>query len=161
MIVRKSLIAISLVSFIVIMTICLTPFVFAYENQSAAFGMNIKYGDVIFTSTSSSGSTATVSTDDKTLTINVSGMTSFFTKASVTITCKVKNIYSEAVTYNGYSEESNGISSTATYEVSGLTKGTTISPNEEVTFTVKITNTSIWFVTTSGSLVLKFDYLKN
>jgi hypothetical protein len=162
MIVRKSLIAVSLVSFIVIMTICLTPFVFAYENQSAAFGMNIKYGDVIFTSASSSGSTATVSTDDKTLTIDVGGLTCIlFSKSSVTVTCKVKNIYSEAVTYNGYTEESNEISSKATYEVSGLTKGTTISPNEEVSFTVKITTNSGFWVTASGALVLKFDYLKN
>ncbi len=160
MIVRKSLIAISLVSFIVIMTICLTPFVFAFENQSAGFGMNIKYGNVIFTSATASDSTATVTTEDKTLTINVSGLISFlYQKSSVTVTCKVKNIYNEKITYNGYSEDNN--LSKATYTVSGLTKGTTINPNEEVTFTIKITSDSGFWVTSSGTLVLKFDYLKS
>jgi hypothetical protein len=172
MTIRRNLLLISLVCFAVILAVCASSFVFAFDAQTADFGANISYmyKEVYFTSaTSSSSSKLSATYNIRTLTITVNNLGSSggrggsSSSSSATLTCTIHNSFDYVAYYNGYTEQSNS-NSKISYTVSGLTDGFSLSPNEDLTVKIKVSVSSSSSgrggssSKQSGTIVLYFDF---
>ncbi len=170
--VRRNLLFISLVCFAIILAVCASSFVFAFEIQTTDFGANISYfyKEVYFTSATSSNSSKVSATYNvRTLTITVNNLGSSrggsSSSSSATLTCKIHNSFDYVAYYNGFTEQSNS-NSKISYTISGLTDGFSLSPNEDLTVTIKVSVSSSSSSRPggsssskqSGTIVLYFDF---